>query len=66
MLSELKGVVTLSSYAPTWEKDIKKSEKELEEILGPGIVMHDFNPSTQATEAGVSLNLRPALSRDGV
>ena len=40
---------------PTCEKGLKK-------CLEPGVVMHIFNLSTQKTEAGASLSLRPVWS----
>ena len=32
-------------------------EKELKKALGPGLVVHTFNPSTQEAEAGGSFQL---------
>lgn len=32
----------------------------IEKELGPGVVAHDFNPSTWEVEIGRSLNSRPA------
>ena len=41
-------------------------EKELEKSLGPGVVAHTFNPSTQQIEAGRSVSLRAAWSTERV
>jgi len=53
MLSGIKGVVVISVRArhhpaklPACGKVLKKSEKELKNSSGPGVVLRTFNPSS--------------------